>query len=101
MIRRAELTLDMVMDPGWLLWFKRHGFDPDIVLVAGWTRDDGAYLGYRPVAGWVECDDDARTVTTLLIDRARYSVVRVVQLESRALPFPELEPSSKLSPQRG
>lgn len=80
MIRRVELTADFHTWPtagDWEIWARRCGLDPE----------DTA------VPGWIECDDDARTVTALTIFRApapEYLVRNafMVQLESRALPFP-------------
>ncbi len=82
MIRYRDLTKNMVCDHDWMLWFKRHGFDPNKVLVSGWDEE-----GNR-INGWVECDDDKRRVTTLVFENPRHGVPRHVQLEAPAMPFP-------------
>ncbi len=82
MIRRKELTLDMVCDPAWLLWFKRHGFDPNEVLVRGWDNQG------KPLTGWAECDDDARRVTALVMNGRGIGRALCLQLESPAMAFP-------------
>jgi hypothetical protein len=71
----------------WIQWAERMGLDPMRVVVPG----------------WIEADDDARTVTALcnipspdgrgtLYDRETMTLTHVelvLQLESPALPFPE------------
>jgi hypothetical protein len=81
MIRRVEITEEFITWPtasAWITWATQHGLDTLQVAVPG----------------WIERDDDARTVTAAYWDvearEKRISKTRpfTVQLESRALPFP-------------
>jgi len=79
-VRRVEITEDFHRWPDrmdWLTWVQRCGLDPNNTCLPG----------------WIECDDDARTVTALTIFKVPAPVhidrrPLTVQLESRALPFP-------------
>jgi hypothetical protein len=75
-IRWVELPRPACAGSPWLQWVRRHGIDPDEVMLDS-----------------IECDDERRTVTYMHRSRTRggrgpFGQWRVMQLEAPALPFP-------------
>jgi hypothetical protein len=89
-VRRSEWEIDDLADvqwrEDWCTWLERYGIAPSSVCVPG----------------WLEADDDARQIRYLAYVHDEHGrpvlrphklgverTVRVLQLEARALPFPE------------